>query len=135
MIWQWIALILIILAIIIRTKKRGYFWKSRTGEKLTIRQFFKKWGKGIEGITPIQQTRSQLFGTWIVITGMLAGIMINFLTRVKYQWYWIEVILIGSLIITSYSMVGLYQRYRKLKTVDDTMRKLNKESGKWKSKK
>lgn len=32
-------------------------------------------------------------------------------------------------------MVGLYQRYRKLKTVDDTMRKLNKESGKWKSKK
>jgi len=125
--WEWLVVILFFLIIIIRNKKRGFFWKARDGSELTIKQFFKRWGKGIEGITPLQQSKTQLFGTWIVISGIIAGIMINILTRIKNQWYWITIVLMGSLIISSISMVGIYQKYKIQKRVEQTMKELNEQ--------
>jgi uncharacterized membrane protein len=119
---------IIILIIIVRNIKRGFSWKSRDGSELTIKEFFKNWGKGIEGLTNLQQVKTQMLGTWIVITGVSSGIIINVLTRIKNQWEWITVVLAGSLIITLTSMVGLYQRYKILKRVEDTMKEIQNES-------
>lgn len=129
--WEWLIVIVFILIIIIRTKARGFFWKTKDGSELSLRDFFKSWGKGIEGITNLQQVKTQMLGTWIIISGMLGGIIINFLVRLKDVWWWLEVILFGSLIVTSISMIGLYQRYKILKKVEDTMKEiqLNSQGG------
>ena len=126
--WEWIILISFILIILIRNKVRGFSWKARDGSELTLKEFFKRWGKGIEGITALQQTRTQMLGTWIVISGMLGGIIINFLIRLKDVWWWLEIILFGSLIITSMSMVGIYQKFKILKRVDNTMKEINSQN-------
>jgi hypothetical protein len=126
--WEWIIIISFILIILIRNKVRGFSWKARDGSELTLKEFFKRWGKGIEGITALQQTRTQMLGTWIVISGMLGGIIINFLIRLKDVWWWLEIILFGSLIITSMSMVGIYQKFKILKRVDNTMKEINSQN-------
>jgi hypothetical protein len=45
--WYLIPLILLIL-ITLRLLLRGYFWRSKSGEKLKFKEFMKRWGKGIE---------------------------------------------------------------------------------------
>ncbi len=112
------------LLILINIKKRGFFWKAKDGAQLTLKQFFKRWGQGIEGITARQQKFTQLLGTWIVITGILAGIIINLLIRLENTWWWLEIILTGSLIISLVQLVGTYQSYKRLKMIDEEMKNL-----------
>ena len=121
--WGWILTIFIILIIVkARIKKKGYFWKDTKGEKLNSKQFFKRWGEGIEGITPLQQTKTQLMGTWITITGIVAGIVVNVLIRIEDMWWWITIILVGSLIITGVQMIGTYQKYKMQKKANELMK-------------
>jgi hypothetical protein len=123
--WKWILLVLFILFILIRTKVRGFFWKVRkTGKELSIKEFFGLWKKGIEGITPIQIAKSQVLGNIIVLVGIVSGIIINCLTRIKGQWVWIVIILAGSLIITSMSQVSYLQKFWRLKRIDLEIKKL-----------
>jgi len=68
-----------------------------------------------------------MLGTWIIVSGVLSGLIINLLVRIEYQWYWVSIVLVGSLILTSMNMVSLYQKYKILKKVDDTMKELTKE--------
>lgn len=123
--WFWIVLVVFVLFIIIRTKIRGYFWRNKkTDEELNAREFFGLWRKGIDGITPLQQSRSQVMGNIIVLVGVISGIIINILTRVENQWVWICIVLSGSLIITSISQIGYLQKYWRLKIVDKQVKEL-----------
>lgn len=105
-------------------KKRGYFWKDKAGNKLQGKEFMKRWAKGIEGITPVQQTRTMILGTWLIITGIVWGLVV---VAMSGTW-WMFIILIGSLPITIMQMVGLYQKYAKQKTVEKTMSRIEKEA-------
>jgi hypothetical protein len=128
--WGYILPLLIVIIIFLRIKIRGFFWETRNGEELTFKEFLKRWGKGIEGITPLQQTKTTMMGIWITLTGIIAGVVVNALIRLENQWWWIEIILVGSLIITSIQMIGTYQKYKTLKRVEDTLRELENESTK-----
>ena len=119
-------LIIFIVMTLIRTKSRGFFWKAKDGSELSMREFFKRWGKGIEGITPLQQSRTQLLGIWITITGIVSGIIINALVRLENVWWWLEIILIGSLILTGVQFISIYQVYKIRKKVEQTMKELEK---------
>jgi hypothetical protein len=123
--WKWILLVLFILFILIRTKIRGYFWKVRkTKQKLKFKEFFGLWRKGIEGITPLQIARTSLWGTWIIITGIISGIVVNVLVRLEHQWWWITIILFGSLIVTTLTLIGSLQKYWRLKRIDREIKRL-----------
>lgn len=122
--WEWLIVILFILIVWVRIKRRNYFWKARDGVELTLKQFFKRWEKGIEGITPLQQKFTQLLGIWIVISGIIAGIVVNLLVQMKDVWWWVTIILVGSLIITVMQLIGTYQSYKRYKIIDEQMRKL-----------
>jgi len=126
--WGLLVLISIPLFIIIRTKIRGFFFRNKkTGEELSFKGFFKMWGKGIEGITPLQQAKSNLLGVWIVLTGLISGIIVNCLVRLKDTWWWLTIILVGSLFLTLIQTVGFYQKYKILKRVNEEVKKLNQE--------
>ncbi|MEA3414061.1 MAG: hypothetical protein U9Q99_00850 [Nanoarchaeota archaeon] len=127
---NWIGLLfftLVLLYKIFKIKRRGYFAKDVKGKKLKTKDFFKRWRSGIEGITPLQQARTNLLGTWITISGILAGIIINALVRMEKQWVWIEIILIGSLILVVIQMIGGIQKYWKFKAVDKIQKKFEEE--------
>jgi len=53
------------------TIKRG----ARKGEKIKWREFFKLWKQGLEGITPLQQTKTTLVGFMPIFAGIVWGIV------------------------------------------------------------
>ncbi len=121
--WGWIIPIAFILVILLRIKKRDFFWKAKDGTKLTLRQFLRRWGKGVEGITPIQQTRTTLLSYPLVLGGVLTGIVIMIL---RTEW-WLLLILSGSLPMTIMGLISTWQKYRKQKVIYDTMKELEME--------
>lgn len=122
----WIILFLMLFILIViraRTKKRGYFWKKRTGEGITLKQFFKDWKKGIEGATPLQQTRITLWAFLPLFAGILWGIAMTFIGKI----YWMCLILCGSLPITSIQFLSNWQKYKSQRVVQKIMDDLNKK--------
>lgn len=107
-------------------RKRGYLMKDKKGKKVNTKEFFRRWKKGIEGITPLQQTKTSLLGNWIVLSGIISGMVINALVRMENQWWWIEIILGGSLILVVIQMISTIQKYWRLKEVDKQMKELEK---------
>ena len=83
-----------------------------------------RWKQGVQGITPLQQSKMQLIGIWITVTGIIAGIIVNILVRLNNFWWWVLIILIGSLIVTITSMIGTYQKYLHHKKVEEVMKGL-----------
>lgn len=118
--------LIILVLLILRVILRGYFWKTKTKEKLKLKEFLKRWKRGIEGITPLQSTKTQLSGIWITITGIIAGIVVNCLIRMENQWWWILIILSGSLILVIMNFLTTLQKYWRLKEIDNQIKKLNK---------
>jgi len=114
----------LILIKFIQIKKRGYFLKDKEGNKVKFKEFMKRWKHGIEGITPLQQAKTNLWGNWIVLSGILSGMIINALVRMKDQWVWIEVVLAGSLVLVVIQMIGGFQRYWRFKEIDKAQREL-----------
>jgi len=83
-------------------------WKDKQGNKIDSKEFFSRWGKGIEGITPIQKLKTQLLGTKITLTGISLGILVSI-----YGWknlWWVGIILIGAVINTGVQYLGLKQQ-------------------------
>lgn len=121
--FEWILIILFITLVFIRNKKRGFFWKARDGSELNFKQFMKRWRKGVEGITPLQQTKTTLWSYPLVVGGVTTGIIIMLLRR---EW-WLVAILVGSLPMTLMGVLSTWQRYVSQKKIETTMKELEEE--------
>lgn len=95
---------------------------TKLGEKISWKEAGKRFKQGIEGITPIQQLKIQIQGTWISILGIILGIIVN-MFFLKNFW-WIIVILIGAVIVTGISQIGQYQKYWAMKEIESRMKLL-----------
>jgi len=124
---SFIIFVVFLIEKIIKIRRRRYFAKDIYGNQLKTKQFFRKWKEGIEGITPLQQAITNLIGTWITLSGIIAGIVINALVRMENQWVWIEVILFGSLVLVIIQMISGLQKYWRFKVIEKTMKEFNKE--------
>jgi len=113
-----------VLLLILKIRKRGYFMLDKEGKKVTTKEFFKRWKSGIEGITPLQQAKTSLMGNWIVLSGIVSGMVVNALVRMQDQWWWIEIILGGSLILVVIQMIGGFQKYWRFKEIDKQMKEI-----------
>ena len=92
------------------------FWKDKQGNELTFKEFMDRWKKGVEGITPLQQTKATISGTYITLAGIVLGIIASIIAF-KVMW-WVVVILIGAFIITFMQLVGLWQKMRLFKMME-----------------
>ncbi len=90
---------------------------DKYGNYLTIRQYIKKWEKGIEGVTPLQQAGMTFRSTWIILLGITLGIFVCFL-NLKTLW-WLLVILIGALFNTIIQQIAGYQRLQILRRLEN----------------
>jgi hypothetical protein len=121
--WEWLIIIGLILLVLVRNKKRGFFWKARDGTKLTFKQFMRKWKQGVEGITPIQQTKTTLLSYPLVLMGIITGLVIMSLRK---EW-WLVIILGGSLPMTLMGLLSTWQKYKQMKKVYDAMKELEND--------
>lgn len=120
MIWWLLIIVLIIAIILIRIYARGFFWRARDGTKLSIKEFFKRWKKGVISSTPLQQTTLTLWAFLPILAGITYGIVVTAMTGT----WWMVLILAGSLPITLIQALGTFQKYLRLKQIEETMRKI-----------
>ena len=92
-------------------------------KKLGVKGFLKQWGRGVEGITPLQQTMTTLWGFPAMLGGLAWGIVVTLMGGV----YWMSLILCGSLPIMIMQLLSNWQKYKRLKLIDKQMKELNNE--------
>ena len=85
-----------------------------------------KWKEGLSGVTPLQQTKTNLFGVIIVLIGVFFGLYVTFTN----QMYWLVLILCGSLILTTVQLLASLQKFWKLKAIDKIKKGLIKDGTK-----
>lgn len=90
--------------------------KDKFGNELTWKEYIARWKKGIEGLTPLQQLRTQIKSTWIMLIGIVAGIIIC-LFNIKSFW-WLLLILVGAFGNTSVQQIGLIQKFKIFKSLE-----------------
>lgn len=100
--------------------------KDKFGNKLTRKEYFERWKQGLQGVTPLQSTTIQIKSTWIMLFGLLAGIVIT-LFAFKQLW-WVFLILIGGLGNTLMQQLGLWQKKKLLQRFETSL--IESEGGK-----
>jgi len=106
--------------------------KTKAGEVISWKEFFKRWGEGIEGITPLQKLQAQMNGIIIQLIGLNLGFVITIL-NFKTLW-WVSIILFGGIIVSGIQHLGVKQQINNLKkfeseTEEQTLDELFKEDG------
>jgi protein-S-isoprenylcysteine O-methyltransferase Ste14 len=94
---------------------------DRFGNKLTWKEFFSRWKKGIEGVTALQQTKMQFLSTIIILIGIICGIVIT-LFALETVW-WLTIILVGALFNTLTQLLGLWQKKQLLSRFNTPLQK------------
>ena len=126
--WIWMTsyLGLFIILKFISIKKRKYFMKDKEGNKLKFKEFMKRWKKGMEGVTPLQQVKTTLWSYPLIFGGIIWGIVVTIINKT----YWMSLLLVGALPITVIQVLSQWQKFRVLKRVDAAMKVLNKKENK-----
>jgi len=105
-----------------------YFWKDKQGNELTFKEFISRWKKGLEGVTMLQQLKMQVKSMYIMITGLLCGVVIT-LIGFKTLW-WLFIILVGGLFNTIIQLLGVWQKKRILENIELNFKEVEKGNGK-----
>jgi len=87
-------------------------------------EFMRRLKEGFEKISPSQKIKAELNGTIIVLIGIVVGLIVTPIVRIEGVWYWAELILFGSLIITLFQLLGKWQLYQIQKKQDEILKKL-----------
>lgn len=90
----------------------------KTGEKVTLREFFRQWKKGMQEVTPLQQCMTIQFGHIVTFIGIIWGVIFS----IRIGYWWMAVILLGSLIVLGVQYLGNWQKKNILKQMDKLMK-------------
>ena len=102
--------------------ERMKVWTDKEGNKLSFKEFMGRWKKGIEGITPLQQAKSNFISGWIMVVGIVAGIVAS-LFNIKNFW-WVIIILVAALINSIINQIAAWQRYKTYRSIDESLKEL-----------
>ena len=91
---------------------------KRTGEKVTWKEFFKRWKKGREEVTPYQHSIIDVLGFITVLIGIIWGIIYSIMLR---QW-WLSIILFGSFIVSGNALWNNWKKMNILKKIENLMK-------------
>ena len=97
-----------------------YVWKDKEGKKLTGKEFLSRWKEGINSVTPLQRTRSELVFTYIIMIGLIGGIITSIIA-IKTLW-WLIVVLSGAFGLQCLSLIAILQKYNALKKFEEQLK-------------
>jgi hypothetical protein len=93
--------------------------------KLGKKEFMNRLKDGFDSISPTTRTKAELRGIVISLAGLLLGLVLVPIFRIKGYWVFVEISLLGGAIITFWQLIGKIQIYRVLKKQDKIMEELN----------
>lgn len=91
-------------------------WKTKDGEVISWKEFFKRWGQGIEGISQLQKLKAQNNGYFLQLIGLLLGFVVAVLNY-ESLW-WLAIVLFGALIVTGVAKIGVKQQMIQLQLLE-----------------
>lgn len=91
--------------------------KIKSGETISWKEFFKRWGNGIKEVTPIQRLNQQVIFTKIMLIGLICGFITSILNY-KTMW-WISIILFAALGNTFIQYFALTNQQTLLKNLEN----------------
>ena len=100
-------------------------YKTKIGEKIDAKEFFKKWKKGINSITPLQKLQNEQRATFIMMVGYLVGLISLVIYREAFVVVWFTYALI---IIFFGALFGQVIKYLTLRTQLKLFKDLGDES-------
>lgn len=80
---------------------------------MKTKEFFTRWKQGILEITPYQQARIVYYNTYLLVLGILCGVVVTSWLSFTKLW-WLVVILIASLVNVIIQQIGNYQKFKVL---------------------
>ena len=80
------------------------------------KEFVKKWKQGIEKVSALKQINIQIFSSWMIIIGIISGIIASIL-NIKNFW-WVIIILAWALINSFIQLWGLWQKKKILENIE-----------------
>jgi len=96
--------------------------KTKDGEKITLKEYLKRWKKGIQEITPIQKLINESRGTLITLIGFIAAVVVMVIYREKFivNWFAYALILIfvGNIWTTGIKWITLRQQLKYFKKTE-----------------
>lgn len=81
---------------------------------MRVKEFFSRWGEGIKAITPYQNAKINFVSTFIIIIGLVLGIVVNVFART----WWLVIVLSGALVMTVMSQIMNFQKLVVFKKLD-----------------
>lgn len=90
-------------------------WKDRYGKWISPKEFGSRFKQGMKGVTPVQQTFTQLLGMPLIFAGIFWGIGVTFFVS---EMKWLTLILLGSLVMASVQLLSLLKKYWAYKEVE-----------------
>ena len=75
--------------------------------------FIQRWKQGIAMISPLQQLEATQKGHWVMLVGLLCGLVV--LAFKLSTYWWGEIILIGALFNQIITMLGIRQKIKMLR--------------------
>ena len=90
---------------------------------MKVKEFMRRWKEGIQKVTPFQQIKINLVGNVLVVIGVIIGLITSSMLGI----WWLFIILLGSLFLTSMGLLGNIQKYFALQKIKIQMEDLNEE--------
>lgn len=100
--------------------------KTKSGEVITMGEFFKRWGKGIKNVatnpSPLEKITIEYRATFINLTGLVTCLIALIIFRDKFfvSWfaYGLILIFVGTIITTALKYFGLREQKKFLKSLE-----------------
>lgn len=94
--------------------------KDKAGNKITMKEFWTRWKKGIEELTPIQKLKSEIQGTFVNLIGYIVALIAVIIKRdvIGLLAYGLILIFIGSVWTTGLKWLSLRQQYKFMNGLD-----------------
>jgi len=95
--------------------------KTKKGEIISWKEFFKRWKQGIENLTPQQRIKNEIRGTFITLLGFLVSFVAVIILREKIGLlaYGLILIFLGSIINTGLKFFALKQQSKIFKQIEE----------------
>lgn len=91
--------------------------RTKLGEQISTKEFMSRWKQGIMNITQLQQSQNLFWNSWLIVIGIVAGIVVS-IYNFKNLW-WLMIVLLGALGNTIVMQIANYQKMIRLKEIEN----------------
>lgn len=102
------------------------FWekeliKDKSGKKISLQEFGKRWKEGMQNLTPKQRTQNDIFSSWVILVGFIVSTiaLIFFNKTFGVVTYGLILIFLGNTYANAIKLFSLYGQLKVFKNIEE----------------